>query len=255
MLLFVLMGGLIGLVAGGFAGLVFGLLVGFGVGVFMLGLMRSRGLGLDPQGFLDSTFAVMGALCKADGRVSQDEIRVAETFFDKLALSKDQRKAARTAFNRGKSEGFDLHGEVLNLRASVRNNHALLQLFLQVQLSAVAADGMVHESEHRMLLRVARGLGLAEADVERLEAMLRHAAAGPGQSTEDSLADAYATLGVDPTASDAEIKKAYRRQMSRHHPDKLASRGMPESMRSVAEERTQEISKAYDEISQSRMAG
>ncbi len=58
--------------------------------------------------FLDTTFAVMGALCKADGRVSREEIRVAEQYFDKLALSPEQRRTARDSFTRGKAEGFDL---------------------------------------------------------------------------------------------------------------------------------------------------
>jgi DnaJ like chaperone protein len=58
--------------------------------------------------FLESTFAVTGALCKADGVVTRDEIAAAEAIFDGLHLSGEQRAQARAAFNRGKSPGFDL---------------------------------------------------------------------------------------------------------------------------------------------------
>ena len=134
---------------------------------------------------------------------------------------------------------------------------ALLQMFLQVQVSAVAADGVVHPAEHEMLVRIARGLGLPEAQVDQLEAMLRGAHAGQsgaaGQASSASqIDDAYKVLGVSPSASDAEIKKAYRKLMSENHPDKLAGRGLPESMREMAEERTREISHAYDVVKEAR---
>lgn len=251
MFLFIVIGGLIGLFAGGFFGLLLGAALGYGLGVFMLRVLLAHGLGAIQQQFLDSTFAVMGALCKADGQVTSDEIRVAEQFFDRFGLSQEQRRLARASFNRGKSEGFDLDGEVANLRGVTRANQPLLQLFLQVQLSAVAADGVLHQAEREMLLRVARGLGLSEADLERLEAMLR-GGGGAGQPDGGSLDDAYAVLGVESSASDAEVKKAYRRLMSKYHPDKLASSGMPENMRTVAKERVREIRKAYDRIKAQR---
>jgi DnaJ like chaperone protein len=123
-------------------------------------------------------------------------------------------------------------------------------LFLQVQCAAIAADGDVHPAEHQMLLRVARLLGLTEADVAQLEAMLRTGARSP--SPQQKLDDAYTALGLTPSASDAEVKRAYRRLMSQNHPDKLAGKGLPESMREMAEERTREISTAYAAIKEAR---
>ncbi len=67
-----------------------------------------------------------------------------------------------------------------------------------------------------------------------------------------SHSDAYSVLGVASSASVAEIKKAYRRLMNQHHPDKLASKGLPESMIKMAKEKTQQISAAYDLIRQER---
>ena len=122
-------------------------------------------------------------------------------------------------------------------------------MFLQMQLAAVAADGEVHAEEHALLLRIARGLGLSEADVQRLEAALRGGGRGPSR---DDLAAAYATLGVQADASDSEVRQAYRRLMSENHPDKLAAKGLPESMRPVAEEKTRNITAAYDRIKTAR---
>ena len=254
MMIAAVIGGLIGFLVGRFGGLVIGAAIGYGLAWALRQFVLQSGLGAIQSQFLNSTFAVMGALCKADGQVTGDEIRVAERLFDRLRLSGDQREAAKAAFNRGKAETFDLDAEIAALRRAARNSRALLQLFLQVQLSAIAADGVLHDNERDMLLHVARALGLPDAEVQRLEAMLR-GGAEPTATRQKDLDAAYDILGLDPSASDAEVKKAYRRLTNQNHPDKLASQGMPESMREMAEERTRKIRKAYDTIVEARKQG
>jgi DnaJ like chaperone protein len=245
--------GLLGLAIGGATGLILALGLGFAATRLLPRLLRG-GLALVQAQLLESTFAAMGALCKADGQVTRDEIRMAETLFDRMRLNDEQRRAAKEAFNRGKAPEFDLDAEMAKLRQVCRGRGMLLGLFLQVQLQSIAADGRIHPAEHDMLVRMARVLGLAEAEVARLEALLRAAtgAAGPAGTTDTLLADAYAALGVDPSSSDAQIKRAYRRLMSQNHPDKLAGRGLPESMREIAEERTREITAAYRRFTEAR---
>ncbi|BES72373.1 co-chaperone DjlA [Marinobacter nanhaiticus D15-8W] len=257
MFLAIIFGGLIGYSFGRFPGLLIGAVAGYFLAKALTRKLR-QGLFQVQSQFLESTFSVMGALCKADGVVTRDEIQVAETLFSRLRLSDAQRETAKAAFQRGKAADFDLEGELEQLLRVTRGQRALLQMFLQVQVSAVAADGEVHPAEHQMLLRIARKLGIPEAQVEQLEAMLRGArggAASGGPSTGQQLADAYKVLGVSESASDAEIKKAYRKLMSQNHPDKLAGRGLPESMREMAEEKTREISHAYDVIKAARGTG
>jgi DnaJ like chaperone protein len=182
---------------------------------------------------------------------------VAERVIAMLHLSGVQREQAKAAFNRGKSADFDLDAEVDKLRVTIQVGRGpLLRLFLQLQCMAVAADGQIHPAEHAMLARIARRLGLAERDVEQLEALLRAAGAGPsraaGPPPQSRLDDAYTALGMAGDASDGEVKRAYRRLMSENHPDKLAAKGLPESLREVAEERTREINVAYELIKEAR---
>jgi DnaJ like chaperone protein len=250
-MILILLFALLGLWLGGVGGLVVGILIAvlLNRGVPRL-LGRGGDLGLAQTQYLNSTFAIMGALCKADGRVSRNEIQAVEALFTRMRLGPQQRERAKAAFSRGKTPDFDLDAEVAIVVRACRGQTLLTGLFLQVQLEAVAADGVVHPAEHRMLLRVARGLGLPEAELGRLEAMLR-AAAG-GASGPNRLDDAYRALGVAPSADDAQVKRAYRRLVNENHPDKLAGRGLPESMRELAEQRTRELTVAYGLIKEAR---
>ena len=256
MLFAIIVGGLIGSAFGGFAGFI----IGGAIGAFLLNRIKSRLIGKLQKiqsGFVESVFAVMGALCKADGVVSQNEIDMAEAMFTRFRLNDSQKTVARAAFNRGKAEEFDLDAELQRFLRVSGGQPALLQMFLQVQVSAVAADGVVHPAEHAMLVRIARGLGLPESQVDQLEAMLRgahYSQTGGQRSSGQQTEDAYKVLGVSPDDSDESIKKVYRKLMSENHPDKLAGRGLPESMREMAEERTREITHAYDVIKDARSA-
>lgn len=254
-MLLAILGALIGVFADGMTGLLVGGLIGY-VLSRMLGAAVRIWLQRLHSRFVEATFSVMGALCKADGVVTRDEIRMTEEIFERLRLSPAQRQQAKTAFTRGKAADFDLDAEVDKFARSARGGGIMGQLFLQLQLLAVAADGEVHPAEHAMLVRVARRLGRTEADVAQLEALLRAAAhratASGGVAPQQQLEDAYASLGVTADASDSEIKSAYRKLISENHPDRLAARGLPESMRELAEERAREINAAYDVLKKAR---
>ena len=254
-MLFAVIGALLGAAFGGLPGLLLGGLIGYfgsiGLRQWIVGSLR-----VAQSALLDSTFTVMGALCKADKVVTRDEIKTVEQIFRMLNLDGERRENAKAAFNRGKQPDFDLDAAVDQFAQISHSRRPLVSLFLQLQCMAVAADGRVDPAEHAMLVRIAKRLNLGEADVMQLEALLRAATAGPSAGTaapaKDRLADAYTALGVSPAASPSEIKRAYRRLISQNHPDKLASRGLPESMRAVAEERSREINAAYDLIKEAR---
>ena len=254
-MLLIVIGAIVGALIGNIPGALIGGVLGHFAGEFLkqqiVGSLR-----IAQSQLLESTFSIMGALCKADSVVTRDEIKAVEQMFGMLNLHGEAREQAKSAFKRGKQPDFDLDAAADQFAQLSRRRGPLLQLFLQLQLMAVAADGAIHPAEHAMLVRVARRLGLGEADVKRLEALLRAATGGPSATgaaaSPDRLADAYAALGVSPDSSATEIKRAYRKLMNQNHPDKLAARGLPESMRAVAEERTREINTAYDLIKAAR---
>ena len=252
---FAVIGALIGAVFGGFPGLIIGGFIGHYAGI---ALQRSviGGLRVAQSNLFDSVFSIMGALCKADNVVSRDEINAVEQIFKMLNFQGEQRDKAKAAFNRGKQPDFDLDAAVDKFAQLTRGRAPLVQLFLQLQVMAVAADGRIDPAEHEMLVRIARRLGLSEADVSQLESLLRAStgsrSAPGGPPPQIQLADAYAALGVKPEATPTEIKRAYRKLISQNHPDKLAARGLPESMRPVAEERSRELNAAYDLLKEAR---
>lgn len=253
-------GALLGGLIGGWKGLVLGGALAYVLSRVARVALYNRLNNVRSQ-FSDATFAVMGALCKADGVVSRDEIRAVEAMFVRLHFSEEQKVAAKAAFSRGKTPGFDLDAEVTRFAQSARGNGILVQLFLQLQFAAVAADGQVHPVEREMLVRIARLLGLSEQHVAQLEALLRAASSAPSDGeaaapnrvpSRDRLNDAYTALGLTPEATEAEIKRAYRKMISETHPDKLASQGLPQAMRELAEERAREINVAYELIKRAR---
>ncbi|MBU1190434.1 MAG: co-chaperone DjlA [Gammaproteobacteria bacterium] len=212
--------------------------------------------------FFTATFAVMGHIAKADGQVSRDEIRMAEAIMTRMALSDDMRKAAIGLFSQGKAADFNLDAVLDQFRRECHRRRNLLQMFVEIQLHASYADGEVHEAEAQVLRHICSQLGISKMEFAHLEALVRNAqeftgAGAQGQRpsqrpSRDRLADAYQVLGVAASATDAEVKTAYRRLMNQHHPDKLVAKGLPEEMVALATEKTQEIKAAYETVKAAR---
>lgn len=207
--------------------------------------------------FFTATFSVMGHISKADGYVSPQEIQMAEQIFKQMNLGQDQRVAAIELFNQGKSDEFELDEVLTQLKQECGRKITLIQMFMEIQLQAVYADGNKHPAEEQILQHICARLGYPKAMLSQMEALLfaqqRHYSSGshmpPSQAEID---EAYAVLGVAKNANDAEIKKAYRRLMSQHHPDKLIAKGLPEEMVQIATDKSQEIQKAYELIKKSK---
>ena len=124
-----------------------------------------------------------------------------------------------------------------------------------MQIHAAFADGVLHPAEKQALQHICDMLGFSQHEFEHLVDLVRANSASAGGSDSSgglTLSMAYKVLDVTKSATDAEVKKSYRRLMNQHHPDKLVAKGLPEEMMQVAKEKTQEIKAAYDVIKKDR---
>jgi len=255
--------GVIGYLALGPVGLLFGIAIGhaFDRGLWQaLQAASPDNLAQMQKQFFATTFTLLGYVAKADGRVSEAEIAQAEALFRQLRLGPQQRQDAIARFKKGAEAGFDPAGTIRAFTERVgirRQAHGTLLMFLA---SMALADGTLDGEERDALHTISRLLGVPVREVDRLLAMLAaqsrfHTGGGyqsPQASPANRLDDAYAALGISEAATDAEVKRTYRRLMSENHPDKLMAKGVPDEMLRVATERSQEISTAYEVIKESR---
>ncbi|MEY4195142.1 MAG: hypothetical protein RLZZ226_1510 [Pseudomonadota bacterium] len=216
--------------------------------------------------FFETVFMVMGHLAKADGRVSEAELNAARTIMDRMELPDDIRKVAASFYSQGKQPDFVLEEALDRFRADCSRRHALFRRFLEWQMECAYADGNLPESKELILQRIADFLGIGrfeyrliktraeteqrlaeERKHKKRERKFRNPAAEAMQ-----LVQAYTLLGIPVAASENDVKKAYRKQMSLHHPDKLTAQGAsPDSIRQ-ATEKTQQIRGAYELIARVR---
>ena len=201
--------------------------------------------------FFTATFSVMGHIAKADGHVSPKEIRLAESVMSQMSLSGEMKDTAIRLFNEGKSADFPLDGVLEQFRQECHRRQTLIQMFIEIQLQAAYVDGQMDAVEESLLLHICARLNISEFVFRRLEQMIQaeqhYAGAGrqaPSEPERFSLEDAYAMLNIDADATDKQVKQAYRRLMSQHHPDKLVAKGLPEEMMKLATQKTYEIRKA-----------
>jgi len=210
--------------------------------------------------FFTALFSVMGHLAKADGRVTEDEIALARNVMQRMQLDDGMRQTAIRLFNQGKQPDFPLEDVLHQFKLECHRRRNLMQMFVEILMHAAYADEHVHPAEQAVLESVREILGFSPQEFRHIEALVRHARHFGGASSRGAdapspqavLQEAYEVLGVQATASDAEVKKAYRRLMNQHHPDKLVSRGLPEEMIRLATEKTREIKEAYELVKRNR---
>ncbi len=216
--------------------------------------------------FFEATFSVMGYIAKADGRVSEQEISMAKSLMDEMRLNNEQQTLAKHFFNTGKGLNFNLKRILTSLQESCQDNLELLKLFLDIQYRAAQADGL-SQSKLQALDLIFRQLGFIPlhrqyrfyedfgyGNSQSSSNQHQHTHYDQGQSyqTPNTLTHAYAILEVEQNASKQEVKRAYRQLISRNHPDKLIAQGLPEEMIKIANNKTQKITKAYEQICTSK---
>lgn len=253
-----IIGGTFGFAMGGPLGAVLGAALGNYFDKGMQGvatddLLGNQGAERVQAAFFTAVFTFMGYIAKADGRVSKDEIALTEQVMNQMQLDPTQRKLAISLFDQGKQASFPYAEALEQFRRECQRRRNLIQMFLEIITATALSDGQMDPKERSILQSIATGLGVPKAQfdmlVMRMSAQFRFQT---DSNPRDRLADAYKVLGVDSKATTDEVKRAYRRLMSQHHPDKLVSKGLPEEMMEIATRKTQEIKTAYEVVMESR---
>lgn len=188
--------------------------------------------------FLVSLLVLMAGVMKADGRVLKSELNVVKKFLlDNMNETQTLQavKLLKDLLNRD----YDIQpiaeqiGEKMNYSSRLELLHLLW--------SIAAADGVIADSEERLLHKIARDLGISSADAKSIETLFH-------KQGNDNWA--YEVLQISPDATDDEVKKAYRRMAMKYHPDKVA--GMGEAAQKSATEKFRALNDAYEYIKKIR---
>ncbi|MGL5742377.1 MAG: co-chaperone DjlA [Legionella sp.] len=228
--------------------------------------------------FFEATFTIMGHLAKVDGRVTEEKIHMAQLLMDEMRLNQEQKAHAKKLFIKGKQPDFNLIAMIGTLKTACKDNRDLLRLFVDIQYRIAQTDGL-SSKKIKILDQIFSQLGFAALHKQyrfyedfgtnhytEKEHDSQQQTQGPSSSsqshssyrrysyqpTRTNLDYAYALIEVSPNASKQEVKRAYRRLLSRNHPDKLIAQGLPQEMIKLANEKTQKIVKAYELICTSK---
>jgi len=203
-----------------------------------------------PEEYVRPLFQAMGHLAKSDGRVSEAEIRAARTVMHRIGLGPARVRNAMHWFEEGKRPDYPLLQTMRHTRRIAARNPELRLLFVRLLLEVVLAKDRLNQQERALIWIVCTEFEIGRVDLAQLEAMIRaqkgfrHSPAGDADAAR--VKNAYQVLGVEQSASNAEIKKAYRRLMSRNHPDKIAGSNPGKEVVAEAERRTREVRSAYE---------
>ena len=258
-----LAGGIFGAVIGGLFGGPLGAVIGGGLGAFLTGSSnsdKSQQFARQQQAVKDcygSFFQCLGKLAKADGRVSEDEAEFVRELLHSWQFTPDIRKYMIKEFNSGRdsSESFTALVSTLNEQINFLQSAELKKNMTELFCLLVAVDHLASENEQALLREAGRILGTSYV-VNKFFASRsstgssRHPADCVSQSS--SLDECYKLLGITPEATNAEVKKAYRKKAAEFHPDKVQASGLSNDFIQLAKEQFQKISNAYETICKTR---
>lgn len=243
-----MVGGTIGFAMGGPIGAVAGAVFGHAFDVNddrRLGVGARRQLSAAEESqmtFFVAVFSMLARLAMADGRITPEETKTIEQFMDRdLSLSPGNKQIAIRIFNQAanSNNSFDEFADQFYTR--FHDKPELLDLMLDILLRVSLADGVLNAQEESLILSAARTFNYSDAAYQRIRK----------RYVRDNGND-YAVLNCTSSDSDEHIKRQYRKLVSDFHPDKIASKGLPEEFTAFATEKFQKIQDAYENIKRAR---
>lgn len=220
-----------------------GTVVGVGIGhQFDKGASRMQSTAM---AFQAAFFGCLAKMARADGQVTQQEINAVEQIMARLGYRGPMREAAIGIFRKAKDDAHTAADYLNQLASIIQFNPQLAMTFLMALHAVAQADGLIHPNEREILLQAERAFRLRPGTID---AML----GGPPQTRANALDAAYRVLECTPDMSDDEIKKVWRQKCMEYHPDKLASKGLPDEFMQYAHEQLAQVNDAYDTIKKAR---
>ena len=192
--------------------------------------------------FFIGAFSMLAKLSQADGRVSKEEIESVERFMvHDLNLNIESRRIAMNIFQAAMESPGTFQEFTSQFYERFRFQPQLLDLMMDIMLRVSLADGAFSQSEERLILEAKRIFNFSDSQYHAIKS--RYIAALDGY---------YKILGVTRQDTDERIKSKYRSLVKEYHPDKIASKGLPEEFIKLAEDKFREIQEAFDAVRQER---
>ncbi len=189
--------------------------------------------------FTTAVIVLSAKMAKADGQVTRDEV---DAFKELFHIPANEMKNVGKLFDEAKKDAKGFEPYVEQIEMMFAHEPAVLEELIGGLFHIARADGVVHPEELKFLRKTALIFGFTEAQFDRLKAIHMGAVES----------DPYQVLGLTRKASDAEIKKTYRKLIRENHPDTLIAQGMPQEFIDVANKKMAAINAAYDQVEKQR---
>jgi DnaJ like chaperone protein len=192
--------------------------------------------------FFVAAFSMLAKIAKADGRVSEREIESIDAFMlNDLHLDAQSRQSAISIFRQAINSPENFEAFATQFYRAFSSQPRIIDLMMDILFRVSASDGGITPEEDRLLLSAARIFSYSPTDYAMLKSRYIR------ESNRF-----YAVLQCDQNASNEEIKKQYRKLVAEYHPDKIASKGLPEEFIKFAGDKFREIQEAYNSIKKER---
>lgn len=197
--------------------------------------------------------AMLGKAAKCDGRVSKQEITYMDSFFEDWELDSTQRKRYIDVFNNAKNDkSFDIFYCAREIDSCLKNTEEgiRIRIYIYARLcEMMLADGQISAEEDKILRSIPQHLGLPNEIYSRF---FENNSSNDLHKQQVSLDECYKILGCSSSASNDEIKRAYKKQIRSYHPDVIASKELAPEFMEFAKQQTQRITEAYETIRKER---
>lgn len=219
--------------------------------------------------FLTAVGAMLAKLAKADGRIDESEIEAGERAFQRLGLTPEKRAFVIRAFRAAKQDGRTIFEYAASFTAATPAR-AMRELMYDILWDLACADGVLAAEERRILEMITTSLGIraslfleqfrrrygtfreGASSRQRTRQEGRRSSSSSGNASSTQNTDPFVILGCTRSATNDEVRRAYRAQAKKYHPDVLRAQGLPEELIAKANEQMARINAAWDEVKRER---